>query len=140
MTLAFGSATAGQTHPQVKAGDPPLVVDAAVVLEHQLAAPGSSFASPFVADVTIVGTLDLNVGTPTYEDAAAAASGDVSIRLTNWTLSEPGVSCSSDSGVFLSEPVPLPGLSTWGLVAITLLLGAAGVWLLGRRTTPATLG
>jgi len=42
-------------------------------------------------------------------------------------LTAPGVTCSADSGVFLTEPILLPGLGAFGALLAVLVISTTGI-------------
>jgi hypothetical protein len=133
VTISMGDATVVKSYPQVTPDNSPLEVSSQTLLEHQIVPPGSVYQAPVLNSFTVNGALVFNVSTPSQEEAWGGAGGNPRLFLEPMMLSGPGVTCTSDSGVFLSDPARLPGLGRWAVALTAAGLLALATSMLRRR-------
>lgn len=120
----WGSDTYTQNYGPINPGDPPVVVDESFEMEIPIAAPGASGGSPWVVSQILASTLEGSAGTGSFATENGSSVSWFRITFDYIDISEPGVTWTSESGVF---SVPEPSAST------LLLAGLPALGLLGVR-------
>jgi hypothetical protein len=134
----YGGAQSFQAYPSVDTNEA-TGVNQFFILPFVLLPPNTVLSAPTTERAFITGAVILNGGanpTFTLDNGAKRTSFSAGVAAAFTSIEVPsGVTWVSDSGVFLSQPIPEP--STWALVLAGIAL--VGLRLRGpQRTQPAT--
>jgi len=119
----WGEEIYSQNHGPIYSDEAAIIVAESFDMEMVVAYPGTVFPSPWVVSFTMSSALDLSAGTGAGTESGHSISAFM-IRFDHINISEPGVTWSSDSGVFA---VPEPSVGLLLMAGLPALGGLAGV-------------